>query len=144
MTTDYKFDGQRLIPIESPIPDKADYEAGLKALGFPDSRYAHKMGSDFGVHVEVLGPAKGEQPYAFAVFYTNGAWEFTIWCESFVELHAYLLHVAPLITAVEVDAIRNWVECAYDWTFSSHRGIFREHVHYHESMNRAAARRVKP
>lgn len=134
MATDYKFDGQRLVAIESPLPAEGDYESLLREYGFDRPlECAERLGSECGLHVEILGPAQGERAYSFVVFFGDDGWWIGVWCETVIELHAYLLHVSPLLLALQVRDIRNRVESAHDWLFGPGQGIFRDHVRRHEA-----------
>lgn len=97
-----------LIPIPDPLEAFAaedGFEAELKSYGI-NPGMGVLLGEEFGLHAKVHAPAAGNVPYRRLVEFGIGDSMNCIWCRSFVELHEYLIHIAPLISAYSLSTLQ--------------------------------------
>ena len=73
MSEDFTFQNGHLVPITNPIAEDGDWIRSMKAYGFSHTE-GTRIGPEFGVHIEIVGPAAGEVSYPWVCYFSNGEW----------------------------------------------------------------------
>lgn len=152
--TDLKFEGGVLVPIEDPLQGDGDFKQLLEAYGigglpfrlgydeWEDSPITPSTQSQ--ICIEVYGPAKQPSPtrYGWLCCLNFGDQYLNVWCRTNLELHDYLLYIAPLLGAASLVVIREHLDIAHRWLFSEGDGLFADHVSDRMAVERLRQKRL--